>query len=104
MVEIHLTEDSVVHLGPHKLRIAELNLDASSVPRPPVDRSHGYTAEMAEQDILRVAAIIARSETQAEIEEARPAAALLLSKLHGWKMGAPPESPGHAYARRVFGK
>lgn len=98
VTELHLTEDTLVHLGAHKLRIAELQRDVSSVPRPPVDPNQPYTEGMAEADIARVSALL---DPETHGNQVRARAALILSKLHGWKLGAPPESPGHAYARRV---
>lgn len=115
MKDLVLDEDTRVTVGPHKLVIAELQQQVTVTPRAPTDYSHGYTDLFGEADVERIArALSAAFEAGATAERAGKAeafddyrylnrdAALLLSKLHAFKLGAPPESPGHAYARRVF--
>lgn len=107
MTDLVLTEDTRVTVGPHKLVIAELQQQVTVVPRPPVDYSHGYTDQFGAEDVSRITNWLRGvyrngAEDVGPDRDWRAEAAHLLSKLHAFKLGAPPESPGHAYARRVF--
>jgi hypothetical protein len=121
--EIRLHGDVAVVLDGHQLRIAETQTGVTAKPRERVDPAEAYTAEEAEADVERVARVLmaeygAGVDSEREVPEThdpkpraaemrnasawRREASLLLSKLHGWKRGAPPSSPGHHRARGIF--
>lgn len=121
--EIVLTGDTAVVLNGHQLRIAETQTGVTAKPRERVDPAEAYTAEEAERDLERVAGALmveyglgaALAHTEPWPDDPKPAASdgadvspwrkqasLLLSKLHGWRRGAPASSAGHHHARRVF--
>jgi hypothetical protein len=107
--EITLQGPTAVVLNGHQLRIAELERAYTSAPRERLDPSQPYSEAEAEADVERVARALADYEPggpwpdeAACVAASRKDAALLLSRLHGWKRGAPPSSPGHHHARSVF--
>lgn len=107
--EITLAQDLAVVLNDHQLRIAETQTGVTAKPRERVDPAEAYTAEEAEEDVMRLARALADYEPggpwpdeAACVAASRKQAALILSKLHGWRRGAPPSSAGHHHARAVF--
>jgi len=102
--ELHLEGDTIVHLGEHKLRIAELQRQVSVKPVEPIDYTQGYTEEMAQADMERLLRVMEeRRDTGLDVgERGLRWASMLLSRLNVFRLGAVPSSPGYHHARRVY--
>lgn len=109
--EIVLTGPTALVLDGHQLRVAELGRAYDVRVRERVDPDAEYTAAEADEDVNRLALLIASYERTAAtpaddgaaiVRKARKDAALLLSRFHGWKRGAPASSPGYNHVRDVF--
>lgn len=100
--EVVLREDTAVLLNGHQLRIAERGEAVSVRPRA---APGGYTEEDAQQDIRRLATALCDEaetmDTDPQVQDFLQDAALLLSKLIGWRRGTA-GSEGDAYAKRLW--
>lgn len=102
---IGLITDMALDLNGHRLRISELQQEvtARSLPRKSL-RVEDYSADEGLEDVERLALVmfdLAGDVGKTLPQEFRVRAAFLLSRLHGWKRGAPEGSPGHQAVRDV---